>query len=167
MRLIITLSLVSLSTATLSAQDTTSRPVVDSASAAIVAPYRDPHRARILGSIIPGAGQFYAGEYIRGYVTFVATGSALALGPLIFSMDGCTLAFLRECNPNPKWPYKVVGAYLVGAALWTWFSTARDAPHAAERANARHRAETATFAPLIEPSPSVLGQWNTGVTVRW
>ena len=167
MRLVITLSLVSLSAATLAAQDTPSRPVVDSASVSSAPPYRDPHRARILGTIIPGAGQFYAGEYLRGYVTFVATGSALAMGPLIFSMDGCTLAFFSECNPNPKWPYKVVGAYLVGAAVWTWFSTARDAPHAAERANARHRAKSSTMAPLIEPSPTVPGQWNTGVTVRW
>lgn len=167
MRLVVTLSLVSLSAATLTAQDTTSRPVADSASASSVAPYRDPRRARILGTIIPGAGQFYAGEHLRGYLTFVATGSTLAWGPLIFSMDGCTLAFLRACNPNPKWPYKVVGAFLVGAAAWNWFSTARDAPHAAERANARHRAKTRTLAPLIEPSPMAPGQWNTGVTVRW
>jgi len=167
MRLIITLSLATLSATTLPAQDTTNRPVADSASASIVAPYRDPHRARMLGVIIPGAGQFYAGEYFKGYMTFVATGSSLAMGPLIFSMDGCTLAFLTECNPNPKWSYKAVGAFLVGAGLWKWFSTARDAPHAAERANARHRAEAATFAPLIEPSSTVPGQWNTGITVRW
>jgi TM2 domain-containing membrane protein YozV len=167
MRLIMTLSFVLLSAPTLAAQDTTSRSVGDSASASSVAPYRDPHRARILGAIIPGAGQFYAGEYFRGYMAFVATGSSLVMGPLIFSMDGCTLVFLRECDPNPKWPYKAVGSFLVGAAFWKWFSTARDAPHAAERANARHRAKTSTLTPLIEPSPTIPGQWNTGVTVRW
>ena len=171
MRVLVTLSILSLSAVTLGAQDTTSRPVADSASGSSVAPYRDPHRARILGTIIPGAGQFYGGEYLRGYVTFVATGSALAMGPLIFSMDSCTLDFLRdflsECNPNPKWPYKALGAYLVGAALRTWFSTARDAPRAAERANAGHRAQNPTLAPLIEPSPAVPGQWNTGLTIRW
>ena len=171
MRLILTLSLVSLSAATLAAQGTTSRPVVDSASASAGAPYRDPHRARILGTIIPGAGQIYAGDYVKGSLTFFATSSSLVMGPLIFSMDSCTLdflgAFLSECNPNPKWPYKAVGAFLVGAAVWKWFSTARDAPHAAESANARHRARNATLAPLIEPSLTVPGQWNTGVTVRW
>ena len=167
MRRILTLLLVLLSAPTLAAQDITSRRTADSASASSIALYRDPHRARILGAIIPGAGQFYAGEYFRGYMTFVATGSSLVMGPLIFSMDGCTLAFLRECNPNPKWPYKAVGAFLVGAGLWKWFSTARDAPHAAERANARHRAKTTTLAPLIEPSPTVPGQWNTGLTIRW
>ena len=167
MRLIVTLSLVSLSAATLAAQDTTSRPVADSASGASVAPYRDPHSARILGTIIPGAGQFYAGDYLNGSLTFFATSSTFVMGPLIYSMDGCTFALFRECNPNPKWPYKAVGSFLVGAALWKWFSTARDAPHAAERANARHRAQTATFAPLIEPSSTVTGQWKTGITVRW
>ena len=171
MRLIVTLSLVSLSATTLAAQDTASRPVADSASASSVVPYRDPHRARILGAMIPGAGQIYAGDYLKGSLAFFATSSSLAMGPLIFSMDSCTLNFLgdflSECNPNPKWPYRAVGAFLVGAGLWKWFSTARDAPHAAERANARHRAEAATLAPFIEPSPTVPGQWNTGVTVRW
>lgn len=167
MRLILTLPLISLWAPALAAQDTTSRPAADSASASSLAPYRDPHRARILGTIIPGAGQFYTGDYLNGSLTFFATSSSLAMGPLIFSMDGCTFALFRECNPNPKWPYKAVGSFLIGAALWKWFSTARDAPHAAERANARHRAEAATLAPLIEPSPTVSGQWNTGVTVRW
>jgi TM2 domain-containing membrane protein YozV len=165
MKLMLALSLVSLSAATVAAQGATGP--VDSASVSKAAPYRDPHRARILGAIIPGAGQFYAGEYFRGYLTFVATSGSLAMGPLIFSMDGCSLALFTECDPGPKWPYRVVGAFLVGAAVWNWFSTARDAPHAAERANARHRAETATLAPLIAPSPTVPGQWNTGVTVRW
>jgi TM2 domain-containing membrane protein YozV len=167
MRPIITFSLVLLPAATLAAQDTASRPAANFGSPSSVALYRDPHRARILGAIIPGAGQFYAGEYFRGYVTFVAIGSSLTMGPLIFSMDGCTLAFLRACDPNPKWPYKAVGSFLVGAALWDWFSSARDAPHAAERANARHGAKTPPLAPLIEPSPTVPGQWNTGLTVRW
>src|SRR5689334_20152237 len=28
--------------------------------------YRDPHTAQILGSFLPGAGHFYAGEKLRG-----------------------------------------------------------------------------------------------------
>jgi len=59
MRLIMALSLVLLSAATLAAQDTASRAVEDSASTTSVAPYRDPHRARVLGVIIPGAGALW------------------------------------------------------------------------------------------------------------
>jgi TM2 domain-containing membrane protein YozV len=166
MKLILTLALFSLPAATLAAQDAVG-VIVDSASVSRVAPYRDPHRARILGTIIPGAGHFYAGEYLRGYLVFVTTGGGLAMGPLIFSMDGCTFALFSACDPGPKWPYEVLGACMVVGAVWTWVSTARDAPHAAERANLRHRAKTAALAPFIQPSPAVPGQWNTGVTVRW
>ncbi len=166
MKLVLTLALVSLSIGPLAAQDTT-HVVVDSASLSRAPLYRDPHRARILGTIIPGAGQFYAGEYVRGYFAFVGTVGGLAMGPLIFSLDNCSFAFLSACTPGPKWPYELLGTYMVGMAAWTWFSTARDAPHAAERANLRHRSKTATLAPLIEPSPTVRGQWNTGVLVRW
>ncbi len=166
MRLILTLALFSLAPATLAAQDT-SGVMVDSASVSRVAPYRDPHRARILGTIVPGAGLFYAGEYLRGYLTFVVTGGGLTMGPFIFSMDGCTFALFSECHPGPKWPYEVVGASIVVASVWTWFSTARDAPQSAERANLRHRAKTAALAPFFQPSPTVSGRWNTGVKVSW
>jgi TM2 domain-containing membrane protein YozV len=166
MKLILTLALCSLCAATLPAQDTTG-VIADSASLSRVAQYRDPHRARILGMMIPGAGHFYAGEYLRGYAAFVATGGGLTMGPLIFLMDRCTFAFLSDCRPGPKWPYEVLGAYMVVGAVWTWVSTARDAPHAAERANLRHRAKTAALAPFIQPSPTLPGQWNAGVTVQW
>ena len=166
MKVALTVMLFSLLAGPLAAQDTT-HVIVDSASLSRVPLYRDPHRARILGTIIPGAGQFYAGEYLRGYMTFLVTGGGLTMGPLIFSMDGCTFVLFSACRPEPKWPYEVVGASMVVASVWTWFSTARDAPHAAERANLRHRAETAALAPFIQPSPTVRGQWNTGVTVRW
>ena len=166
MKVALTVTLFALLAAPLAAQDTT-HVIVDSASLSRLPLYRDPQRARILGTIIPGAGQFYAGEYLRGYLTFLTTGSGLAMGPLVFSMDGCTFAFFSACKPDPKWPYEVVGVFMVVASVWTWFSTARDAPQAAERANLRHRAETAALAPFIQPSPTVRGQWNTGVTVRW
>jgi hypothetical protein len=166
MKVALTVTLFSLLTGPLAAQDTT-HVIVDSASLSRVPLYRDPRRARILGTIIPGAGHFYAGEYLRGYFTFVATAGGLATGPLIFSMDGCTFALFSACKAGPKWPYEAFGAYVVVGAVWTWISTARDAPRAAERANLRHRAKTAALAPFIQTSPTVRGQWNTGVTVRW
>jgi len=166
MKWILALALVPLSAPMLAAQDPPGASV-DSAPVSRVALYRDPHRARILGTIIPGAGQFYAGEYLRGYMTLVATGGGLAMGPIIFSMDSCSFAFLSDCKPGPKWPYEVAGASMVVASVWSWFSTARDAPHAAERANLRHGAETAALTPFIQPSPALPGQWNAGVKIRW
>ena len=168
MKFVLTFALVALSTSPLAAQDTT-RVVVDSASQSKPALYRDPHRAQILGTVIPGAGQFYAGEYLRGYLALVTTGGGLAMGPLVFQMDNCTFsfAFFSVCHPRPNWPYKLVGAWMVVGAAWTWYSTARDAPHAAERANLRHSSRTASVAPIIEPSPTARGQWNAGVSVSW
>jgi hypothetical protein len=168
MKFVLTLALILLSTSPLAAQDTT-HVVVDSASHSKPALYRDPHRARILGTIIPGAGQFYAGEYVKGYFTLVATGGGLALGPIIFQMNNCTYAFvsLRDCTIRPNWGYRLVGTWLVGGAAWLWYWTAWDAPHAAERANLRHGSRTGSVAPIIEPSPTVRGQWNAGVMVRW
>ncbi len=166
MKFVLTLALVGLSASPLAAQDT-AQVVADSASHSKPGLYRDPHRAQILGTVIPGAGQFYAGEYLRGYLALVATGGGLAMGPLVFQMDNCTFAFLSACNPRPNWPYKLVGAYMVVGAAWTWYSTARDAPHAAERANLRHGSRRAALAPIIEPSPTARGQWNAGVSVSW
>jgi len=39
-----------------------------------------PSRALALGLVIPGAGQFYAGRPVRGALTLVGTGIALACG---------------------------------------------------------------------------------------
>ncbi len=164
MKVALTVTLFSLLAGPLAAQDTT-HVKVDSASPLRIRVYRDPHRARILGTIIPGAGHFYAGEYLKGYLAFVATGGGLAMGPLIFSMDSCTFALFSACHAGPKWPYEALGAYMVVGAVWTWVSTARDAPRAAERANLRHRAKTPVLAPFIQPSPTVHGQSNAGVAV--
>ena len=165
MKPILILTFAALSASSLPAQD--SVQVRDSASPPRVGFYRDPHRARVLGIVIPGAGLFYSGEYLRGYATFVATFGGLTLGPVIFTMDDCSFALFTICKPGAKWPYELVGAFLVAGAAWTWFSSARDAPHAAERANLRHRSKIPALSPIIEPSPIVPGQWNAGVAVRW
>jgi tetratricopeptide (TPR) repeat protein len=41
---------------------------------------RSPSRALALGLVIPGAGQFYAGRPVRGALTLIGTGVALACG---------------------------------------------------------------------------------------
>lgn len=166
MKVALAVTLFSLLAGPLAAQATT-HVTVDSSSRSRLPLYRDPHRARILGTIIPGAGQFYAGEYLKGYLAFVATSGGLAMGPLIFSMDSCSFALFTTCHAGSKWPYEALGAYMVVTSVWTWVSTARDAARAAERANLRHRGKAAALAPFIQPSPTLRGQWNTGVIVGW
>ena len=165
MKPVLILAFATLLASSMPAQD--SLQVRDSVSPPRVGFYRDPHRARILGTVIPGAGLFYAGEYLKGYMAYVGAVGGLSLGGLIYGMDGCTFVLFNACNPNPRWPYKVFGVVLLASGAWTWFSSARDAPRAAERANQRHRSKAPTLSPIIQPSPIVGNQWNAGVAVRW
>ena len=48
----------------LNAQDT-ARVAVDSTDSPVAPQYRNPKRALILGSIVPGAGHIYSGESYR------------------------------------------------------------------------------------------------------
>jgi hypothetical protein len=160
------LTLVSVSS--MEAQDTT-RLLRDTASTAMPKLSRDPHRAQVLGIILPGAGHFYAGEYLRGYSTWVVTVFGIGMGPVVYDLDSCTFAFLSlsECNPGPKWPYRMVGALMVGSAVWKWISTARDAPHAAERANERHRLRSLRVSPLVIPLAEPDPELRAGIAIRW
>ena len=168
MRVAEMLALAAVSAASLEAQNT-ARVLKDSASIATPRLYRDPHRAQVLGTIIPGAGHFYAGEYFRGYATWVASVGGIGMGPVVYDLDRCTFAFLNtsKCNPGPKWPSHLLGAFMVGAGLWTWISTARDAPHAAERANKRHQSKSLNVVPLVEPSAEAGPSLRAGIAIRW
>ncbi len=148
-----------------SGQDTLITPV-DSASASTVKPYRNPELAQKLG-FIPGWGHIYSGEYLRGYAAWVGTIGGVGLGPLIFMLDDCTFAILTECHPRSTWRYKVAGAAMTAMGLWTWFSTWRDAPHAAERANLRHDRNKIKIAPILGHSGESGGQWRGGLRVSW
>jgi hypothetical protein len=156
------------SVTSLEAQDTT-RVLQDSAPTVLPRPYRDPHRAQVLGTILPGAGHFYAGEYFRGYSTFWVTVFGISTGPVIYNSDSCTFAFLSfsECKPGPRWPYRMVGALMVGSGIWKWISTARDAPHAAERANERHTSRTLKVSPLIKPLADPDPELGAGIAIWW
>ena len=166
MRVAVMVLLATVSVASLEAQDTI-RILQDSAAVPTQRLYRDPHRAQVLGTILPGAGHFYAGEYLRGYGTWVVTVTGIGMGPVVYNLDRCSFAFLSgsECNPGPKWPNRLVGVFMVGAGVWTWISTARDAPHAAERANERHQSRR--LRALIEPSADPGPNLRAGVAIRW
>ena len=130
--------------------------------------YRDPHKARILGSVFPGAGHIYAGEYFRGYIYYLTTVGDAGMGALIYSMNGCSLAVLDpSCHPGPEWPYHAVGIAMVGAGIWTWISSARDAAHAAERANVRHQPQTFSVNPVVRSVYETGQGVGVGLSVSW
>jgi hypothetical protein len=152
---------------TLSARDSTRLP----AEPTIVAkthPYRSPRRALILGSIIPGAGHIYAGEYWHGVVNYETTVAGIGGGLLMFMIDACTFNFMdSSCDPGPQWPHRVLGVTMVGLGFWRWISSARDAPLAAERANEKHRRITAKATPIIEAPVGSGRDWRAGVAIQW
>ena len=157
-----------MSATSLEAQDTT-RILQYSDSIPTQRLLRDPHRAQVLGIILPGAGHFYAGEYLRGYMTWVVTVGGIGMGSVVYDLDRCSFAFLggSECNPGSKWPNRLLGAFMVGAGVWTWISTARDAPRAAERANERHQSRRLKVTPLVEPSAEPDPRLRAGIVIGW
>lgn len=165
MRAIIIAFLTAVSVATLEAQDTTR--VHEDSAPGTTALYRNPHRAQVLGIILPGAGHIYAGEYWRGYRTWVMAVDGIGMGPFIYTLDSCSFALFSECKPGPKWPFHLLGAFMVGSGVWAWISTARDAPHAAERANERHRSRELKVRPLVEPLAGPDPELRAGLEIRW
>ena len=131
--------------------------------------FRNPKRALILGSVIPGAGHIYAGEYVHGFFIYEATVGGIGGGVMTFIFDRCMLSFLSatHCDSGPQWPHQVLGVALVGAGIWEWISSARDAPHAAERANAKHRRKTFAATPIIEAPVDAYSGWRVGAAIHW
>ncbi|HVS60201.1 MAG TPA: hypothetical protein VHE82_05870, partial [Gemmatimonadaceae bacterium] len=162
------LLLVSVWASPLRAQDTT-RVTADSAVVPASSLYRNPKRALILGSVIPGAGHIYAGEYVQGFFIYEATVGGIGGGVMTFIFDRCMLSFLSatHCDSGPQWPHQVLGVALVGAGIWEWISSARDAPHAAERANAKHRRQTFAATPIIEAPVDAYSGWRVGAAIHW
>jgi hypothetical protein len=166
-RVIIAFYLTALLVSPLGAQEPT-QPAPDSATPKPERLYRDPHRALVFGSLIPGAGHIYAGEYVTGVLTYEATVSAIGTGTLVFLVDKCTFTFLSTttCKPGPEWPHQLLGASMVGLGIWKWISSARDAPHAAERANERHGGKAAQISPYIAPFSGPSGGTEVGVSIH-
>jgi hypothetical protein len=158
----------------LKAQDTT-RVAADSTDSLVAPLYRNPKRALILGSVIPGAGHIYAGEYVHGFFAYEATVGGIGGGVLTFMLDRCALESLRllfngrttTCKSGPQWPHQTLGVALVGAGIWEWISSARDAAHAAERANAKHLRHRPTATPIIEAPVDSHSGWRVGTEIRF
>ena len=158
----------------LKAQDTT-RVSANSTDTLAAPLYRSPKRALILGSVIPGAGHIYAGEYVHGFVAYEATVGGIGGGVLMFMLDRCALEAVRllfsgrttTCKSGPQWPHQALGVALVGAGIWEWISSARDAAHAAERANAKHLRHRAMVTPVIEAHVGARSGWRVGTEIRF
>jgi hypothetical protein len=147
----------------LPAQDSTQTTSDRSVSVA-TRPHRDPHLALVLGSLIPGAGHVYAGEYVKGflnYETVVVTIGAGAMGVLVANM--CS----TRCNPVALVAGNALGVAAIGAGVWKWVSTARDAPHAAERSNVKHGRRASSLKPIITGPVGSHGDWRVGASVPW
>ena len=159
--------LISIWISPLRAQDTT-RAAADSVVRQETPLFRNPKRALILGSVIPGAGHIYAGEYVKGFFIYEGTLAGIGGGAMAFIWDRCMFSFLGPpCKSGPQWPHQVLGVALVGAGIWEWISSARDAPHAAERANERHRRKTSPPAPIIEPAVDSHNGWRVGAQIHF
>ena len=142
---------------------------VDSTTSSEESPYRNPHRALVFGSLIPGAGHIYSGEYLHGFLTYEGTVGAIGMGTLVFIMDRCIFTFLnaKPCKSGAAWPHRVAGVTIVGLGIWTWISSARDAPRAAERANERHRRRSQTVTLIIDPFSGPANASKAGVSISW
>jgi hypothetical protein len=142
---------------------------LDSTTSTPVGPYRNPQRALVFGTLIPGAGHIYAGEYLTGILNYEMTVGGIGGGALVFLVDNCTFSFLSTsaCKPGPEWPHQLLGATMVGMGIWKWISSARDAPRAAERANARHDARSRALTPYIAPYSGLVEGTEIGVSIHW
>jgi hypothetical protein len=130
-------------------------------------PFRNPHKAVVIGSLIPGAGHIYAGEYWKGVLTYEATVSAIGMGVMTYTIDKCTFDWSSSCKSGPAWPHQLVGIVAVGAGIWTWASTARDAGRAAQRANERHRRRFESVVPVARPFSGPAHTTQIGVSMDW
>ena len=168
MRALLSILIVTVWVSPLIAQDNT-RVIVDSALTPATGSYRDPHLALILGSLIPGAGHIYAGEYVKGFFIYEAAVGGIGYGALTFMWDRCMLSFLSTtpCKSGPQWPHQVLGVALVGAGIWEWISSARDAPHAAERANAKQLRRRSTVTPAIGLPVNSRSGWRIGAEIHY
>jgi hypothetical protein len=124
-------------------------------------PYRDPHRARALATILPGAGYAYTGEYLRGYATWVVTATGLMVGPMLIG-ESCGLVSWT-CGRQERLANTLSGSLLILTSASAWISSIRDAPRSAERANEREL----IFHPRIGITSGAERPLNAGFGVDW
>ena len=89
--------------------------------------HKSPPLALALSVVLPGAGQVYNGDYLKGAVMFVGTAVAISASMLslsdVFALDDDT----SDTGTH------ILGAVGVGLILWSWI----DAPLSARAINRR------------------------------
>ncbi len=128
-------------------------------------PYRDPHKARVFATILPGAGYAYTGEYFRGYATWVVTATGLMIGPVLLGEECSLLSW--TCGSQERIANTLSGSLLILVSACTWISSIRDAPKAAERANERHRRRELIMHPTLRIGVERVPRLNAGFAVDW
>ena len=117
--------------------------------------YVDPNRAQLLSTLLPGAGQIYAGNYEQGAAVLIGTPGALAIGTLLSEPWTCH----PSCAPAEIAPFFIGAA--VSAGLW--YFTISQAPHDARRTNTERRAVagigTMSAGDRVQPSVVVTLNW--------
>lgn len=140
--------------------------LTDSAVAERLGYRRTVKTAIVLGSVVPGAGHLYAGEWIKSYPFFLGSVGGIAVGAVILDFDRCIFAlFNTNCRPGVPIGARVAGAAMVAGAAIVWVGSARDAGRAVERQRvrrARRASHVGTVRPLLAPCGSA---WCLGLSV--
>ena len=157
--------LSAVASASAAAQDST-RPIATPDS--LASWYRDPHTARILGSFIPGAGHFYAGENLRGLGLGGAALIGIGSGIVFLTYRDCPLLNFNgeSCDSSVSTTNKVNGITQIAVGVAAWVFGAMDAPRAAERANEKARLGV-SLAPVVREDAVRHLALGVAVTVDW
>jgi TM2 domain-containing membrane protein YozV len=126
------------------------------------APYRSPVTAAVLGTLVPGAGHIYAGEYAKGVRYYYGSVSGIGGGTLMFLVGGMSAE-----GQKTSWPMQATGVLLVGLGMSVWVRSALDAPRAAARSTAKHRQATTRVSLILRNDAVEQRSSNIGFAVAW
>ena len=133
----------------------------DTVAAETEPPLRSPATARFLGTVFPGGGHIYAGEYVNGARYYYGTACGIGGGALAFAVSG------MSPEKGAAWPLQVSGVLLMGLGVAVWVRGAIDAPRAAARANVKHTKPAARLSLVLQPSGTSGRRTNLGLAIAW
>lgn len=123
------------------------------------AEYKDPGTATIIGVLVTGGGQMYAGETSKG-LKLLAIGAGSMIAGEVLTISSCS-SLNTTCSAGPI----AVGALVY---LGTWAYGLMDAGDAARRHNSAVGFKTARVVPVIQTIPTRAGETlDVGLTLRF
>lgn len=102
---------------------------------------KDPQLAEALGAV-PGGGLVYAGAWVGGIGTFVATPVLIGAGALVIDSHGCPVLDF-SCRPHSSASDHIIGSAFIALGVGLWAYEAGNAGRIVRRANAK-KIEAAT-----------------------